>query len=143
MEKVLSARGVTKRYGKKEVLHGVSLDIRPGVIYGLIGRNGAGKTTLLSILTAQNTHDAGEVTYGGERVWENEHALADLCFSRELSPVMMFGENSYRVKDYLRAAAVYYPHWDKAYAEQLVARFGGAQSGIHVAALAKGMGIVA
>ena len=124
MEKVLSARGVTKRYGKKEVLHGVSLDIRPGVIYGLIGRNGAGKTTLLSILTAQNTHDAGEVTYGGERVWENEHALADLCFSRELSPVMMFGENSYRVKDYLRAAAVYYPHWDKAYAEQLVARFG-------------------
>ena len=46
------------------------------------------------------------------------------AFSRELSPVMMFGENSYRVKDYLRAAAVYYPHWDKAYAEQLVARFG-------------------
>ena len=124
MENVLKAENVVKRYGKKEVLHGVSLEIRPGVIYGLIGRNGAGKTTLLSILTAQNTHDSGEVTYGGQRVWENEKALADICFSREMSPMMMFGENSYKVKDYLKAAATYYPRWDKAYAEMLVKRFG-------------------
>lgn len=122
--KILKAENVVKRYGKKEVLHGVSVSIEPGVIYGLIGRNGAGKTTLLGILTAQNTMDSGAVTYGGEPVWENEKVLADLCFSRELSPMMMFGENSYKVKDYLTAAAIYYPHWDKAYAERLVQRFG-------------------
>ena len=68
MEKVLKAENIVKIYGKKEVLHSVSLEIQPGVIYGLIGRNGAGKTTLLSILTAQNTHDSGTVTYGGEPV---------------------------------------------------------------------------
>ena len=124
MEKVLKAENIVKIYGKKEVLHSVSLEIRPGVIYGLIGRNGAGKTTLLSILTAQNTHDSGTVTYGGEPVWENEKALADICFSRELSPMLMFGENTYKVKDYLRAASVYYPRWDKEYAKRLTERFG-------------------
>ena len=44
---ILQAENVVKRYGKKEVLHGVSLTIQPGKIYGLLGRNGAGKTTLL------------------------------------------------------------------------------------------------
>ena len=124
MEKVLKAENIVKIYGKKEVLHSVSLEIQPGVIYGLIGRNGAGKTTLLSILTAQNTHDSGTVTYGGEPVWENEKALADICFSRELSPMLMFGENTYKVKDYLRAASIYYPRWDKEYAKRLTERFG-------------------
>lgn len=136
--KVLKAENVVKRYGKKEVLHGVSIAIEPGVIYGLIGRNGAGKTTLLGILTAQNTMDSGAVTYGGEPVWENEKVLADLCFSRELSPMMMFGENSYKVKDYLAAASIYYPHWDKAYAEQLVQRF-GLEKKKKISKLSKGM----
>ena len=124
MEQTLQASHLVKRYGKKEVLHDVSLTIEAGVIYGLIGRNGAGKTTLLSILTAQNTHDAGTVTYGGQPVWENEKALADLCFSRELSGQILFGQNTYKVKDYLLAASMYYPRWDKAYADQLVQRFG-------------------
>lgn len=122
--KTLKAENLVKAYGKKEVLHGVNIELQPGVIYGLIGRNGAGKTTLLGCLTGQNTVTGGRVTYGGAPVWENEAVLADLCFSRELSATIMFGENSYKVKDYLKAAAVYYPRWDKAYAEQLVERFG-------------------
>ena len=64
---------------QKEVLHSVSLTIEPGKIYGLIGRNGAGKTTLLSILTAQNTHDSGLVTYNGS-AWGNQKALDEICF---------------------------------------------------------------
>ena len=91
---VLQATDVVKSYNKKEVLHSVSLTIEPGKIYGLIGRNGAGKTTLLSILTAQNTHDSGLVTYNGERVWENQKALDEICFSRELSPMLLFGQNT-------------------------------------------------
>ena len=45
---VLQATDVVKSYNKKEVLHGITLSIEPGKIYGLLGRNGAGKTTLLS-----------------------------------------------------------------------------------------------
>lgn len=121
--KVLKAENLVKSYGKKEVLHNITISIEPNKIYGLIGRNGAGKTTLLSILTAQNTHNSGEVTYGGDKVWENEKALCNICFSRELSPMLMFGQNTLKVKEYLRAASVYYPNWDKEYANKLVEAF--------------------
>ena len=120
---VLSARGVYKSYGKKEVLHNLDLTIKPGKIYGLIGRNGAGKTTLLGILTAQNTLDQGEVTYDGQTVWENQRALDNICFSRELQPTLFSGQNNLKVKHYLKSAAIYYPNWDQAYAGRLLAEF--------------------
>ncbi|MDY3905576.1 MAG: ABC transporter ATP-binding protein [Lawsonibacter sp.] len=120
---VLSARGVYKSYGKKEVLHNLDLTIEPGKIYGLIGRNGAGKTTLLGILTAQNTLDQGEVTYDGQPVWENQTALDNICFSRELQPTLFSGQNNLKVKHYLKSAAIYYPNWDQAYAGRLLAEF--------------------
>ena len=120
---VLSARGVYKSYGKKEVLHNLDLTIEPGKIYGLIGRNGAGKTTLLGILTAQNTLDQGEVTYDGQPVWENQRALDNICFSRELQPTLFSGQNNLKVKHYLKSAAIYYPNWDQAYAGRLLAEF--------------------
>lgn len=123
MENGLQAKGLTKAYGKNEVLHGVDLTLEQGKIYGLIGRNGAGKTTLLSLLTAQNRPTAGTVTYNGEPVWENSRALGEICFSRELSPMLLWGQNTLKVKEYLRAASVYYPHWDAAYAAQLVTAF--------------------
>lgn len=122
--KLLCAKGVEKSYGKQRVLHGLDLEIRPGCIYGLIGRNGAGKTTLLGILTGQNTMDAGSVTYGGAPVWENVDALADICFSRELTGGMNSGRNALKVKDYLRAGAIFYPRWDAEYAAALVKKFG-------------------
>ena len=120
---VLSARGVYKSYGKKEVLHNLDLTIEPGKIYGLIGRNGAGKTTLLGILTAQNTLDQGEVTYDGQPVWENQTALDNICFSRELQPTLFSGQNNLKVKHYLKSAAIYYPNWDQAYAGRLLDEF--------------------
>lgn len=121
--KVLKAEGVCKSYGKNRVLENLDLEIEPGKIYGLIGRNGAGKTTLLGILTAQNTMDSGSVTYGGERVWENQKALNDICFSRELQPTMFTGQNGLKVKTYLQAGELFYPRWDKEYAKRLMAEF--------------------
>ena len=120
---VLSARGVYKSYGKKEVLHNLDLTIKPGKIYGLIGRNGAGKTTLLGILTAQNTLDQGHVTYDDQPVWENQRALDNICFSRELQPTLFSGQNNLKVKHYLKSAAIYYPNWDQAYAVRLLDEF--------------------
>lgn len=121
--KILKAEGLNKSYGKNHVLHDLNLAIEPGKIYGLIGRNGAGKTTLLGILTAQNTKDSGEVTYGGEPVWENQKALSDICFSRELQPTLFTGQNTLKVRDYLKAAALFYPNWDKDYAQKLMDEF--------------------
>lgn len=122
-EEKLICQGISKSYGNKEVLHNIDLELEKGKIYGLIGRNGAGKTTLLSILTAQNPANKGTVTYNGMPVWENQEALSHLCFSRELNPMSGFGANNLKVKDYLRAASIYMPHWDKEMADRLVKEF--------------------
>ena len=120
---ILKAEGLCKSYGTHQVLHNLDLELLPGKIYGLIGRNGAGKTTLLGILTAQNTKDSGSVTYDGEPVGENQRALDHICFSRELQPVQFGGQNNLKVRDYLRAAAIFYPNWDREYAGRLLAEF--------------------
>ena len=114
---------ITKRYKDKVALDQVSLTLEQGKIYGLIGRNGAGKTTLLSILTAQSPATSGTVTLDGMPVWEDRKALEHLCFSRELNVSNESGLGSMKVKEYLRIASIYYPHWDAAMAEKLVQLF--------------------
>ncbi len=136
--KILRAEALVKRYGKKEVLHGLDVAFEPGHIYGLIGRNGAGKTTLLGCLTGQLRTTGGMVSYGGAPVWENARALGEICFSRELSPMLMFGQNTYKVKEYLRAARYYYPHWDEEYARRLMEEF-GLEEKKRICRLSKGM----
>ena len=120
---ILKAEGLCKSYGTQEVLSNLDLTIEPGKIYGLIGRNGVGKTTLLSILTGQNTHNAGYVTYNDQPVWENQEALNDLCFSRELQPTMFNGPNNLKVSHYIKSGAIFYPNWDQEYADALMAEF--------------------
>ena len=119
----LKAENLCKSYKDKEVLHNLDLTIEPGKIYGLIGRNGAGKTTLLGILTAQNTKNSGSVTYNGQPVWENQKALNDICFSRELQATLFSGPNNLKIKHYLKSAAIYYPNWDLDYALRLLDEF--------------------
>lgn len=119
----LRAEGIVKEYGKKEVLHGIDLELESGKIYGLIGRNGAGKTTLLSILSAQNPTSSGSVTLDEQMVWENPDALSHICFSRELNPVAGNSVNTMKVKEYLKIAAAFFPHWDQEMADRLIARF--------------------
>ena len=119
----LHCENIVKTYGGKDVLQDVTLDLKPGKIYGLIGRNGAGKTTLLSILAAQNPASRGTVTLDGEPVWENRKSLAKICFSRELNANAESGLAAMKAKEYLRIAATYYDSWDKALEERLVKLF--------------------
>lgn len=119
----LSCNNITKTYSNKKVLDNINLVIEPHKIYGLLGRNGVGKTTLLSIMTAQNTCDSGNVTYGNEEVWENQKALDNICFSREINTMTSMGPNNEKIKWYLKTASIYYPNWDKEYAARLIKEF--------------------
>jgi len=49
-EYTIDITNVEKSFGSKKVLHGLSLTVSPGCVYGLVGLNGAGKTTLLRII---------------------------------------------------------------------------------------------
>jgi len=63
---VLSIDGVSKAYGDKRVLEGVSLTVRRGEHVAVLGANGLGKSTLLEIATGHRTADAGTVKWGHE-----------------------------------------------------------------------------
>ncbi len=63
--RALCVRDVRKAYGSRQVLRGVSLELAPGTVAGLVGENGAGKTTLLRILCGQVAADSGEVEHRG------------------------------------------------------------------------------
>lgn len=134
----LTAKGIIKTYGKKDVLHNIDLNLESGKIYGLIGRNGAGKTTLLSILTAQNPASSGSVTLDGKPVWENQDVLNHICFSRELGQMNGNNANTMKVKEYLWIAETFFPYWDKEMAKHLIEEF-GLEMKEKISKLSKGM----
>jgi branched-chain amino acid transport system ATP-binding protein len=65
---VLSIENVRSAYGRIEVLHGVSLDVRKGEIVSLIGANGAGKTTLMRVISGVQPLSAGTIRFAGEEI---------------------------------------------------------------------------
>ena len=65
-ENVLVTHGLSRAYGHSKALDGVSVAVRKGEIYGLVGRNGAGKTTLMRLVTGQSAPTAGSVELFGQ-----------------------------------------------------------------------------
>lgn len=62
---VLSVNNVSKSFGDKQVLKGISFSCEGGKALGLLGRNGAGKTTMIRIIMGVFNADNGNVTLGG------------------------------------------------------------------------------
>jgi ABC-type branched-subunit amino acid transport system ATPase component len=65
---VLAVDGLRKSFGGVAAVHGVSLALEAGRIYGLIGPNGSGKTTLFNCITGLERCDAGRVVFKHERI---------------------------------------------------------------------------
>ncbi len=64
----LTARGLQKSYGSRQVVKDVHLAVGSGEIVGLLGPNGAGKTTSFYMIVGLVRVDAGEISLGGERI---------------------------------------------------------------------------
>ena len=65
---MLDIQHLTKTYGEKKAVDGLSLRIAPGEIYGFIGHNGAGKTTTLKAAVGILQFDAGDIFIGGKSI---------------------------------------------------------------------------
>ena len=68
---MIEVRDAVKKFDGFAALDGTTLTVPAGSVYGLVGPNGAGKSTLIRHLTGIYRQDSGEVTIGGEQVWEN------------------------------------------------------------------------
>ena len=65
---LLSAKGITKRFGSTTVLRDVDFDLNAGEIHALIGENGAGKSTLMNILSGNFPPNAGSISVDGREI---------------------------------------------------------------------------
>ena len=79
MKYVLRTDKLTKRFGAKCAVNGVSMQIRKGEIYGFIGKNGAGKTTLMRLVLGAAMPSAGDIEiFGGEELSRARHRIGAL-----------------------------------------------------------------
>ncbi|RAP75022.1 ABC transporter ATP-binding protein [Paenibacillus montanisoli] len=62
----LSVERIFKQYGDKTAVNGISFDVAPGEIYGLLGANGAGKTTTMRMVLGLIYPDSGTIRYEGK-----------------------------------------------------------------------------
>src|SRR5664280_1801035 len=56
---------VSKRFGEVQALEGISLEIKPGEVFGFLGANGAGKTTAMRLVLDILRPDSGTITWNG------------------------------------------------------------------------------
>ena len=68
MEPLLRAVNLTKRFGGLVAVDGVSFDVRPGEVIGLVGDNGAGKSTFIKMISGVYQPDDGEIYFDGKKV---------------------------------------------------------------------------
>src|SRR5256885_12990292 len=66
----IEVEGLTKSFGRLRALDGVTLRVRAGEVYGLLGPNGSGKTTLIRALVGLVAIDSGSVSVLGRRMPE-------------------------------------------------------------------------
>ncbi len=65
---MLSVENIASAYGRIEVLHGVSMEVRAGEIVAIVGANGAGKTTLLHAISGVQPITAGRIFFNGKPI---------------------------------------------------------------------------
>jgi branched-chain amino acid transport system ATP-binding protein len=65
---ILSCEDVAKSFGGVAALTGVSVDVAPAEILGIVGSNGAGKSTLLNVISGQHRPDRGTIRLGDRRI---------------------------------------------------------------------------
>ena len=95
MDNTLEARGVVKRFAGHTALDGVSVEVRPGRVFGLLGPNGAGKTTLIRIINRITMPDEGEVMMGGRLMTDADvRRIGYLPEERGLYKKMKVGEQA-------------------------------------------------
>jgi ABC-2 type transport system ATP-binding protein len=81
MNHALEVQALSKAYGKKQAVNGVSFQIAEGEVFGLMGMNGAGKTTILRMLATLLKPDSGDALIAGHSIKTHpEQVRANICY---------------------------------------------------------------
>ncbi len=97
---MIKVEGLKKRYDSEYVLDDLSMNVKKGSIYGLIGSNGAGKSTLLNVLSGVYKPDGGRAEISGEAIYENNRVKAVTAYITD-DPFCFTGASMREMAQYL------------------------------------------
>ncbi len=108
-EPLLRAEQIARSFGRHKILRGVTLEVAPGTLVGIVGENGAGKSTLLRILAGELRPHRGTITRSGALGYCPQAALLNEALT---------------VNQHLAYFGAAYNIADLSYAETLIANLG-------------------
>ncbi len=117
MSAVISAQGLTKRYGKQLAIDNISFDIPAGRIVGLIGPNGSGKTTTLKAALGLIPFEGQLTVLGLDPRTQRDALMQDVCFIADVAILPRW----LRVKDAVDFVAGVHPRFERSKAERYLA----------------------
>ena len=134
MSSLVSAQGVTKRFGTFTAVDNVSFEIEAGRILGLIGPNGAGKTTLLKALLGLTDCEGELSVMGLDPFKQRKELMQNICFIADVAVLPRWIKVT-QLLDYVEAI---HPNFSRKRAEELL-RETKIKSDSKVKELSKGM----
>src|SRR5207248_579006 len=75
---MIEAHGLTKNYGDKRAVDGLSFTVRPGIVTGFLGPNGSGKSTTMRLILGLDRPTAGDVTVNGKHYCDHAAPLHEV-----------------------------------------------------------------
>ncbi len=115
-EPIVSARGLKKSFGGKQILHGLDFDIPAGRIYGLIGHNGAGKTTTLNAMLGLTSYEGTIRVLGEDPFARRAQLMENVAFISDVASLPRF----LRVRELFALLANIHPNFSTDKARQFL-----------------------
>ena len=116
MSILFECKNLKKRYGKKEALKGIDLQIESGKIVGLLGPNGSGKTTLIKLANGLLTPSDGEILIRGNKIGVETKKIVSYL------PEKTYLNNYMKVKDIIKYFLDFYSDFDEKRAYDMLAK---------------------
>jgi len=117
MNAVISAKNLTKKYGKQTAVGGIDFEIPAGRIVGLIGPNGSGKTTTLKAALGLIPFEGELRVMGLDPRTQRDALMQDVCFIADVAILPRW----LRVRDAVDFVAGIHPRFDRSRAERYIA----------------------
>ncbi len=118
MTSLVTARGVTKRFGNLVAVDNVSFTIEQGKILGLFGPNGAGKTTLLKALLGLTDCDGELSVLGYDPFRQRKELMRNICFIADVALLPRW----IKVRQLLDFVEATHPNFSRSRVEELLSR---------------------
>ena len=114
---MIEVRGITKKFGRKKVLKGISFTANKGEITCIIGINGVGKTTILNGIMNLTPMNSGEILIDGEKI--NKKSYEKITFIPDTMTMLP----GFRIEQAMQFMQDFYQSWNQGRADELLGFF--------------------